>query len=620
MVECPGLRFASLIVLVGASIAFAAPASATPNGEAQRIVAAPVFGPGDLGQFAADNWATVGGDYQQDRYSRLEQINTGNVSGLKAAWHVHLDGSATGAKYRGEATPIVYGGVMYVVTGNDDVFALDATTGRRLWTHESHLDQTINTVCCGWDARGVAIGDGKVYVAQLDGTLVALSQQHGSVVWTASNGRWQDGYTMTMAPLYYDGLVIVGVSGGEYGARGSVTAYDARDGHRVWRFYTIPAPGQLGADTWPPDNEWLSGGGTVWTTPSIDPNTGVLYFATGNADPWSGRGPGDDLFTSSFVALDALSGAYRWHYQVVHHDLWDYDCPSPLALFDASFGGRLENAIAGACKTGWMYVLNRRDGTPLVDIDEKPVPQSAFNNTSPTQPIPRGDAFAEQCANAGDFPREAPDGWPYRYACVYAPYDDKAFTALAPGPAGGAVQGPSSYNPSTGDLYICSADSRLAAKAVPTVSLGGPSSVGVDLSGSAAAARFVTAGDLVAMDTRTNRIAWKRHYALAPRPTSAQRSAACTAGSITTAGTLVFAGVPQAVAHALAAFDAATGRELWSFQTDAGIEAPPSTYVGSDGRQYVAVYAGGRTGTRAPFTHGDSVYAFSLGGTIPSGG
>jgi len=615
------LRFALLIVLVGASFALAGPSRATPNGEAQKIAAPPVFRPGDLGQFAADNWATVGGDYQQDRYSRLEQIDTGNVSRLKAAWHVHLDGSATGTKYRGEATPIVAGGVMYVVTGNDDVFALDATTGRRLWTHESHLDQTINTVCCGWDARGVAIADGKVYVAQLDGTLVALSQRDGSVIWSASNARWQDGYTMTMAPLSYNGLVIVGVSGAEYGARGSVTAYDAGDGRRVWRFYTVPAPGQLGADTWPAGSEWLQGGGTVWSTPSVDPTTGVLYFATGNADPWSGRGPGDDLFTSSFVALDAMTGAYRWHYQVVHHDIWDYDCPSPMVLFDASFGERLANAVAGACKTGWMYVLNRGDGTPLLQIDEKPVPYSAFNNTSPTQPIPQGEAFAEQCANAGDFPSQAPDGWPYRYACVYAPYDDKEFTALAPGPAGGAVQGPSSYNPNTGYLYVCSANSRLAAKATAAASntdSGAQRFIGVDLSGSATAPKFVTTGDLVAMNTRTNRIAWKRHFALSS--VNAQKSAACTAGSITTAGTLVFAGVPQAVAHALAAFDAATGRELWRFQTDAGIEAPPSTYVGSDGRQYVAVYAGGRTGTRAPFTHGDSVYAFSLGGTIPSGG
>jgi len=368
----------------------------------------------------------------------------------------------------------------------------------------------------------------------------------------------------------------------------------------------------------------MSGGGTVWNTPSADPTTGFIYFTTGNADPWSGRGPGDDLFTSSFVALNAMTGEYEWHYQVVHHDIWDYDCPSPTVLFDAPFGGRLQNAIAEACKTGWMYVLNRRNGSPLLEIDEKPVPQSAFNNTSATQPIPVGDAFAEQCAKSGDFPKTAPDGRRYTYACVYAPYADKVFTAVAPGTAGGAVQGPSSYNPTTGDLYVCSANSRLAAKAIPNASNSygsGSPFIGVDLSGSAPAPRFVTTGDLVAMRARTNTIAWKRHYAISPtRSTKSQRSSSCTAGSTTTAGGLVFAGLPESLAHAIVAYNAATGHELWRFKTDAGIEAPPSTYIGSDGRQYVAVYAGGRTRTAGPSSHGDSVYAFSLNGTIPSGG
>lgn len=595
-----------LLVVLTCAVA-AAPALATPNGRSSgdAIARAPAFQPTELARFAGADWPTVGGDYEQDRYSRLNQIKTTNVAKLKPAWHVHLDGSATGTKYRGEATPIVYGGVMYIVTGNDDVFALDASTGKRLWTHLSFLDQSINTICCGWDARGVAIGDGRVYVAQLDATLVALSQQNGTVLWTASNGRWQDGYTMTMAPLYYNGLVIVGVSGGEYGARGSVTAYDARDGHRVWRFFTVPAPGQLGSDTWPVNNEWLSGGGTVWNTPSVDPVAGRIYFTTGNAGPWSGRGPGDDLFTSSFVALDAMTGAYAWHFQIVHHDIWDYDCPSPTVLF--------ANAIAESCKTGWMYVLDRTDGTPLLGIDEKPVPQNTFNNTSPTQPIPHGDAFSDQCARPGDFPKLAPDGLPFTYGCVFTPYDDKSFTAVAPGTAGGAVQGPSSYNPSTGYMYVCSANSRLAARALPALSTAyqsGSARVGVDLMGSAPAPKFVTTGDLVAMNTRTNRIAWKRHYALPPAQ-KGKRSSACTAGSITTAGGLVFAGIPESMAHAVVAYDAKTGRELWRFRTDAGIEAPPSTYSGSDGRQYVAVYAGGRTADGSN-KHGDSVYAFAL--------
>ena len=176
---------------------------------------------------------------------------------------------------------------MYTVTGANDVFAIDATDGTILWRSDAHLPPAINSVCCGWANRGLALGDGRVYLARMDATLVALSQQDGHVLWSASNGNPENGYTMTMAPLYYNGLVIVGVSGGEFGARGSVTAYDARDGHRVWRFYTVPAPGQLGSDTWPANNEWQTGGAPVWNTPSVDPKLGLLYFTTGNAYPWS---------------------------------------------------------------------------------------------------------------------------------------------------------------------------------------------------------------------------------------------------------------------------------------------------------------------------------------------
>ena len=297
------------------------------------ITPAPAFAPTDLVRSAAADWATNGGDYGQTRYSALKEVTTKNVRRLKMKWHIHLNGSGVESKYKGEGTPLVYKGIMYTVTGAGDVFAIDATNGTILWQYSAQLPQAMNTVCCGWGHRGLALGDGKVYLARLDATLVALSQQTGRTVWSVSNGNWQDGYTMTMAPLYYNGLVIVGVSGGEYGARGSVTAYDARDGHLVWRFNTVPAPGQPGAGTWPAGPEWMTGGATVWNTPSVDPKTGLLYFTTGNAYPWSNRGPGDDLYTASFVAVNAMTGAYAWHYQVVHHDIWDYDCSSNTVLF-----------------------------------------------------------------------------------------------------------------------------------------------------------------------------------------------------------------------------------------------------------------------------------------------
>jgi alcohol dehydrogenase (cytochrome c) len=558
---------------------------------------------------AGADWATNGGDYGQTRYSTLNEITRANVRGLKVKWHTHLNGSGTESKYKGEGTPLVYKGIMYMVTGAGDVFALDATDGTILWQYSAQLPQAITTVCCGWAHRGLALGDGKVYVARLDATLVALSQQTGQVVWSTSNGNWQDGYTMTMAPLYYNGLVIVGVSGGEFGARGSVTAYDARDGHLVWRFYTVPSPGQPGSATWPLDNEWKTGGATTWTTPSVDPKTGLLYFTTGNAYPWSSRGPGDNLFTASFVALDPMTGAYAWHYQVVHHDIWDYDCSSNTVLFARGIGGKVRKVVAEPCKTGWVYELDRRNGTPVVEIDEKPVPQSKFQHTSPTQPIPVGDNFSEQCAQPNAFPKQAADGWPFHFGCIFTPFDQRRFTAVAPGAGGGNTWSPASYNPKTGDLYVCSRDTQSAYKAVAAASgsfSGGKSYVGVELS--FPNVKRVITGAFTAMNMSTNRIVWRHRFT---KTAFGQLDASCGSGSLTTAGGLVFLGLPQGAYHGIAAYNAATGAALWRIHTDAGVEGPPMTYsVG--GEQYVAVFAGGRATRGTPVVKGDDLYAFTL--------
>ncbi|HET7923576.1 MAG TPA: PQQ-binding-like beta-propeller repeat protein, partial [Rhodanobacteraceae bacterium] len=276
-------------------------------------------------------WPTNGGNLKNQRYSPLESINRTNVGALKGVWRTHLNGSGVAPQYSGEAQPIVHDGVIYVITGADDVFALSVETGAVLWQYLAKLDPKITSVCCGWTSRGVGIGEGKIFVGMLDGRLAALDQRTGTEVWSIQAERWEEGFSITSAPLYYDGMVVTGFSGAEIGVRGRVKAYDADDGKLLWTFYTIPGPGEIGHDTWPQDNEvWMHGGATVWNTPAVDPELGLIYFSTGNPGPdFNGAvRAGDNLFTASVVALDARTGQYRWHFQEVHHDLWDYDAPN----------------------------------------------------------------------------------------------------------------------------------------------------------------------------------------------------------------------------------------------------------------------------------------------------
>jgi len=382
----------------------------------------------------------------------------------------------------------------------------------------------------------------------------------------------------------------------------------------VWRFYTVPTPGDIGSGTWPNNSEWQHGGATIWNTPAVDVSTGLITFSTANADPWSSRGPGDDLFSASYVALDAMTGEYAWHYQVVHHDIWDYDCPNPTMMINNVYGGVMQTAMLETCKTGWMYVVNARDGNPLLQIDEKPVPQNAFQNTAATQPIPVGDAFALQCPEQAAFPASAPDNQPFIFGCVYTPFDDKQFTATAPGAGGGTNWSPNSYNPSTGFLYTCSGNTQFGYKAIPNASgtyIGGRTFIGLQFAGNIPGYR--STGDFTAMNVLTNRIAWKQHYiAPAGLPATAP-GASCSGGSLSTAGGLVFVGAPAAIDHALVAYNAQTGQELARLHTDATVNAPAMSYT-VNGKQYLMGYADGRVdlGGGTP-SNGDSVYAWTLG-------
>jgi quinohemoprotein ethanol dehydrogenase len=555
---------------------------------ALAVIPGPATAQSDLTKPAGMEWLTIGGDWHNTRYSTLAKINLANVKNLKAAWVVHL-GSGLGQKYSLEGTPIVKDGVMYMASGNDDVFALDARTGALLWEHLSRLDQDISTVCCGWDNRGVAVGEDKVFVGQLDGDFVALDAKTGKEVWRTTIGRWQDGYTITSAPLYYKGAVYTGVSGGDRAARGKLTALDAKTGKELWHFWTVPDPGATGSETWPSPNDpdpvrakaYLHGGANIWQTPAIDSELGLIYFSTGNPGPTAGgigaNRPGDNLFSSSIVALH-MDGTYAWHFQQVHHDLWDFDCPSPVILFDQVYDGRLRKGIAEACKTGWIYILDRTNGKPLIGIEEKPVEQDVHVVSAPTQPFPVGDALMPQCP-------QPLGSWITK--CIFGVIWDVP-VLMSPGGNGGVNWAPMSYDPQNGYFYATAAI-RPTSRIAQGSGKNAPPAIGAKYSGT-----------LSAVDSRTNRIVWQKET-----PYSIGQGS----GALTTAGGLLFHGEPSGLFQA---YSANTGELLWQWQTGAGADAPAITYE-IDGEQYVAIAAGGLS-TQTASANGDMIWAFSLNG------
>src|SRR5712691_11088067 len=538
---------------------------------------------------AGKDWITYGGSLMAERYSTLDAINTGNVAGLKGAWMTRL-GSGRGAKYKFEADPLVIDGVMYIPTGNDDIYALDAKSGKKIWEYNSDIPQINDLICCGWDNRGVAAGQGRIFSGQLDGSFVALDQKTGKIAWRTQLEDYHDGYSITGATRYYNGMVCTGMSGGENGVRGRMYALDAQTGNEVWRFYTIPGPNDIGGDSWPNDGfGYLHGGGTVWQAPAIDPDLGMMYVSTGNAGPGNGDSrPGDSLFSASIVALDYKTGQYKWHFQEVHHDIWDFDAPSPVVLFDQMYNGQMRKGLYQAGKTGWLYFLERANGQPLIGIDEKPVDQEPRQFTSATQPYPVGDSFIYQC----------PDPVPgfLRSGCIFAAFWDIA-TLTRPTGHGGAEWSPTTYNPQTGFVYVMGSEQTSASAMRPNPYVKGKS---YGRGGSATPLGSSIGNTFTAMDSRTNKIVWQK-----------REGGDQSYGALSTAGGLVFRGK---VDGNLVAYDARTGDVLWHFQTGLGISAPPMTW--SDGKdQFITVAVGGNRGGQTTLD-GDEVWTFSLNGLV----
>jgi quinohemoprotein ethanol dehydrogenase len=535
----------------------------------------------------AADFPLVGGNLANQRYSTLARINRSNLNRLGGAWMVHAEDGRGGTM---QATPVVVGGVMFTATGH--IAARDARTGALKWQYPTG-PVTVGHVYAN---RGLVAAEGKVFSAAPGNTLIALDQKTGGVVWTtqlAARGT-------TNAPaVYYQGLVYIGVGGGEAGVRGQFGAYDAKTGKEVWKFWTVPGPGERGHETWEGDS-WKYGGAPVWTHPAIDPDLGMIYVPTGNAGPdndGTERG-GDNLFTVSVLALDLKTGAYKWHFQEVHHDLWDYDSAAAPVLADITYQGRPRKVLMHAGKAGLMYVLDRTNGAPLIGVEERPVEQEPRMKTAKTQPFPIGDSFVPTCPEPGSV---APE---YKSTCVFGAYWTEP-VVMAPGTLGGLSWAPMTFSPQTRLLYVCGSviNSGFGLKRQTfDETTGRLMSTPEGGRGFFRPAGEPRAGTLTAMDPSTNKIVWQKRMKYP-----------CGSGSglLSTAAGLLFHGESDGN---LSVYDIANGDVLWRFQTGAGADAPVTTYEIA-GEQYVAILAGGNSFLQS--TSGDSLWAFKLGGTVP---
>ena len=543
------------------------------------------------------DWPSHGLDYAETRFSRLRQIDAGNVGQLGLAWSYDLE-STRGV----EATPLVVDGVMYVTASWSIVHAVDVRTGKRLWTFDPQVDRGGGYKgCCDVVNRGVALWQGKVYVASYDGRLIALNAATGAKLWetdTIIDRKFS--YTITGAPRVFKGKVIIGNGGAEYGVRGYITAYDANTGAQKWRWFTVPGdPGKpfedasmaKAAKTWDPAGKWweAGGGGTAWDTLTFDPDLNLMYVGTGNGSPWAQkkRSPagGDNLYLASIVALNPDTGKYVWHYQQTPGDNWDYTSTQPMILADLQIGGQPRKVILHAPKNGFFFVIDRRNGKFIsaqnfVDVNWA----SGYDKN--------GRPIETAIARTADRPRE-----------------------IIPSAFGARNWHPMSFNPQTGLVYM-------PVQGVPLTLMdnkdwkfngvrpGEPhSNMGWNTGNFANVEPPKSApfGRLIAWDPVAQKEVW-RHEHVSP----------WNGGTLSTAGNLVFQGTADG---RFVAYDAKTGAKLWETAVGTGVVAAPVSYE-VDGKQYVSVAVGwgGVYGLaqRATERKGPgTVYTFALGAKTP---
>jgi PQQ-dependent dehydrogenase (methanol/ethanol family) len=609
--------FAVGLTLLAIGAVFVGVASARTSSEARASAAA------KAAAFPAADWQNTGGDLGNSRYSTLTQITPANVSGLTRAWSTVINpGFKTGSV---ESPPTVVGTTIFASSSRGAPAAIDATTGALKWV----TDPTISTsgptrgLAATGNGRGQSYGEGKIFEGQADGTITAFDATTGAQVWkTLINTAGVSTYAPA-TPVYYKGLVYTSLSGNEYGQlRGAIYAYNAGTGALVWTWYAVPFAGQPGSTSWANKAELDGGGGGNWTYGAIDAKTDTLYEATGNPAPDFGRGKGSDLYTDSMVALSVKTGKMKWFFQTTHHDEWDYDCASPPVLWDHVIKGKMVHGIEVACKSGYVYELNRDTGKPATPVKETPPPNAKTVGAqtlkedrawAKTQPIPAGDSIVPHCVKPTDLPGPAPDGKPYEYSCTFAYVGTDHFTALTPGIGGDVNYEPSSVSPKLGYAYVCSSWSVQPTKVVPNAPspLGNiaPTFTGEVFGPGAPIAPAGTVphlfrGSLTALNLDNNKKVWQQKY-------YTDTGGGCQTGSSVTASGIVF----LANNGSFMAYDAKTGKSLWTYTPPEGaiVNSAPAIYS-VNGKEFVAwnVNLGAKSGTQQ--VGNDAVVAFSLPG------
>jgi quinohemoprotein ethanol dehydrogenase len=535
------------------------------------------------------NWLSYGRTYSEQRYSPLTQINDKNAKRLGLAWFADLDTNRAQ-----EATPLIVDGVMYVSTAWSLVKAYDARTGRLLWAYDPQVHRELGVnACCDVGNRGVAAWNHKIFVGAYDGRLVALDAANGKPVWSTLTVDPSKPQTITQAPRVINGRVIIGNSGGEYGPRGYISAYDAETGKLAWRFFTVPGdPAKpfenqamaRAAKTW--SGEWwkLGGGGPVWDSISYDPQLNLLYFGVGNGIQWArsarSAGKGDNLYLASIVALNADTGEYVWHYQATPGDEWDFDAVQQLILADLEIDGKLRHVLMQANKNGFFYVLDRKNGALISAKAIVPMTWASGVDLKTGRPIENADA---------------------RYSETGKPADVK------PGPLGAHNWQPMAFNPNTGLVYIPAQQVPIRYLPLPPLPIA---PIGWNLGVALASLTPQDEGFLLAWDPVHQREAWRVKY-----------QGPWNGGVVTTAGNIVAQGD---AAGNFNVYRADNGEKLWSMFAQSGIIAAPSTFeVGAE--QYIAVLSGwggsyALSGGKAAAMSGNlrnvsRMLVFKLGGT-----